>query len=31
MGGCGKGIGGYTRELFEKIEAKIKEKNERRL
>jgi hypothetical protein len=24
------GIGGYTRELFDKIEAKIREKNERR-
>jgi hypothetical protein len=23
------GIGGYTRELFDKIEAKIREKNER--
>jgi hypothetical protein len=25
------GIGSYTRELFDKIEAKIREKNERRL
>ena len=24
------GIGGYTRELFDKIEAKIREKNERK-
>lgn len=33
IGGYGNesGIGGYTRELFDKIEAKIKEKNERRL
>jgi predicted house-cleaning NTP pyrophosphatase (Maf/HAM1 superfamily) len=30
VGGYGNegGIGGYTRELFDKIEAKIKEKNE---
>jgi hypothetical protein len=28
MGECGNGIGGYTRELFDKIEAKIKAKNE---
>jgi hypothetical protein len=24
------GIGGYTRELFDKIEAKIREKNDKR-
>jgi len=31
IGGYGNegGIGGYTRELFNKIEAKIREKNER--
>ena len=31
IGGYGNegGIGGYTRELFDKIEAKIREKNER--
>jgi hypothetical protein len=31
VGGYGNegGIGGYTRELFNKIEAKIREKNER--
>ena len=31
VGGYGNegGIGGYTRELFDKIEAKIREKNER--
>jgi hypothetical protein len=31
VGGYGNegGIGAYTRELFDKIEAKIKEKNER--
>jgi hypothetical protein len=28
VGSYGDGIGGYTRELFDKIEAKIKEKNE---
>ena len=28
VGSHGDGIGGYTRELFDKIEAKIKEKNE---
>lgn len=27
VGSYGNGIGGYTRELFDKIEAKIKEKN----
>jgi predicted house-cleaning NTP pyrophosphatase (Maf/HAM1 superfamily) len=27
IGSYGDGIGGYTRELFDKIEAKIKEKN----
>jgi hypothetical protein len=27
VGSYGDGIGGYTRELFDKIEAKIKEKN----
>jgi predicted house-cleaning NTP pyrophosphatase (Maf/HAM1 superfamily) len=27
VGSHGDGIGGYTRELFDKIEAKIKEKN----
>jgi hypothetical protein len=27
VGSNGDGIGGYTRELFDKIEAKIKEKN----
>ena len=33
VGGYGNegGIGGYTRELFNKIEAKIREKNERTL
>jgi hypothetical protein len=33
IGGYGNegGIGGYTRELFNKIEAKIREKNERTL
>jgi len=32
VGGYGNegGIGGYTRELFNKIEAKIREKNERK-
>ena len=29
VGSYGDGVGGYTRELFNKIEAKIKEKNER--
>ena len=31
IGGYGSegGIGGYTRELFNKIEAKIREKNDR--
>ena len=29
IGSYGDGIGGYTRELFNKIEEKIKEKNER--
>jgi predicted house-cleaning NTP pyrophosphatase (Maf/HAM1 superfamily) len=28
VGSYGDGVGGYTRELFDKIEAKIKEKNE---
>ena len=28
VGSNGDGIGGYTRELFDKIEAKIREKNE---
>ena len=28
IGGYGDGIGGYTRELFDKIQAKIKEKND---
>ena len=28
IGSYGDGIGGYTRELFNKIEAKIREKNE---
>jgi len=28
VGAYGNGIGGYTRELFDKIEAKIREKNE---
>jgi hypothetical protein len=28
VGSHGDGIGGYTRELFDKIEAKIREKNE---
>ena len=28
VGSHGDGIGGYTRELFDKIEAKIKEKND---
>jgi hypothetical protein len=27
IGSYGNGVGGYTRELFDKIEAKIKEKN----
>jgi hypothetical protein len=27
VGSYGDGIGGYTRELFDKIQAKIKEKN----
>ena len=27
IGSYGNGIGGYTRELFDKIQAKIKEKN----
>jgi hypothetical protein len=31
VGSYGDGIGGYTRELFDKIEAKIRSKNERRL
>lgn len=30
VGSYGDGIGGYTRELFDKIEAKIREKNERK-
>jgi len=32
IGGYGNegGIGGYTRELFDKIEAKIREKNDRK-
>jgi hypothetical protein len=29
IGSNGDGIGGYTRELFDKIEAKVREKNER--
>ena len=29
VGSNGDGIGGYTRELFDKIEAKIREKNEK--
>jgi hypothetical protein len=29
VGSYGDGIGGYTRKLFDKIEAKIREKNER--
>jgi hypothetical protein len=29
VGSYGDGIGGYTRELFDKIEAKIREKNEK--
>jgi chlorite dismutase len=28
IGSYGNGIGGYTRELFDKIQAKIKEKND---
>ena len=28
VGGYGDGIGGYTRELFDKIETKIREKND---
>ena len=28
IGSYGDGIGGYTRELFDKIEAKIREKND---
>jgi hypothetical protein len=28
VGSYGDGIGNYTRELFDKIEAKIREKNE---
>jgi hypothetical protein len=28
VGSYGNGLGGYTRELFDKIEAKIKEKND---
>jgi hypothetical protein len=28
VGSYGNGIGGYTRELFDKIQAKIKEKND---
>jgi hypothetical protein len=28
IGSHGDGIGGYTRELFDKIEAKIREKND---
>jgi hypothetical protein len=31
VGSYGDGIGGYTRELFDKIEAKIRSKNEGRL
>ena len=30
VGSYADGIGGYTRELFDKIEAKIREKNERK-
>jgi predicted house-cleaning NTP pyrophosphatase (Maf/HAM1 superfamily) len=30
VGSYGDGIGGYTRELFDKIEAKIREKNDKR-
>jgi predicted house-cleaning NTP pyrophosphatase (Maf/HAM1 superfamily) len=30
VGSYGDGIGGYTRELFNKIEAKIREKNDKR-
>jgi hypothetical protein len=29
IGGYGDGVGAYTRELFDKIEAKIREKNEK--
>jgi hypothetical protein len=29
VGSYGSGLGAYVRELFDKIEAKIKEKNER--
>jgi hypothetical protein len=29
VGSYGDGVGGYTRELFDKIEAKIRSKNER--
>ena len=28
IGSYGNGVGGYTRELFDKIQAKIKEKND---
>ena len=28
IGSYGDGIGGYTRELFDKIQAKIREKND---
>jgi predicted house-cleaning NTP pyrophosphatase (Maf/HAM1 superfamily) len=31
VGSYGNGVGGYTRELFDKIEAKIRSKNEGRL
>jgi hypothetical protein len=31
VGSYANGLGPYVRELFDKIEAKIKEKNERRL
>jgi hypothetical protein len=31
VGSYGNGLGAYVRELFDKIEEKIKEKNERRL
>ena len=29
VGNYGDGVGGYTRELFNKIEARVREKNER--
>jgi hypothetical protein len=29
VGSYADGVGGYTRELFDKIEAKVREKNER--